>query len=44
MGAELFEYAVFRDTISYLDRVLGKFPQPVSWKIANVLCGECEKD
>ena len=44
MGAELFDYAVFRDTISYLDRILGMFPDPVSWKIADVLSGECEKD
>ena len=43
MGAELFEYAVFRDTISYLDRILGVFPHPVSWKIADVLSGKCEK-
>lgn len=44
MGAELLEYAVFRDAISYLDRILGMFPHPVSWKIANVLSGECEKE
>ena len=44
MGAGLFEYAVFRNTISYLDRVLEMFPEPVSWKIADVLSGDCEKD
>ena len=44
MGAELFEYSVFRDTIAYLDRILGIFPHPVSWKIADVLSGKCEKD
>ena len=44
MGAELFDYAVFRDTISYLDRILDMFPHPVSWKIGDVLSGECEKD
>ena len=44
MGAELFEYAVFRDTISYLDRILDMFPHPVSWTIADVLSGECEKE
>ena len=44
MGAELFEYAVFRDTISDLDRILGACPHPVSWKIADVLSGKCEKD
>ena len=44
MGAELFEYAVFRNTISYLDHILSMFPHPVSWKIADVLSGKCEKD
>lgn len=44
MGAGLFEYAVFRDTILYLDHILAEFPQPPSWKIANVLSGECKED
>lgn len=44
MGAGLFEYTVFHNTISYLDRILGMFPHPVSWRIADVLSGECEKD
>ena len=44
MGAELFEYSVFRDTIAYLDRILNIFPHPVSWKIADVLSGKCEKN
>ena len=44
MGAGLFEYAVFRNTISYLDGILGIFPHPVSWKIADVLSGKCETD
>lgn len=44
MGAELIEYAVFRDTISYLDYVLSVIPQPSTWKILDVLTGNCEKD
>ncbi|PQE16428.1 polyketide synthase protein [Rutstroemia sp. NJR-2017a BVV2] len=43
MGAELFEYTVFRNTISYLDSILKMFPQPVSWNIADVLSGECDE-
>lgn len=44
MGAELFEYAVFRDTISYLDHILGLLPEPASWKIADVLSSNCDQD
>lgn len=44
MGAELFEYVVFRDAISYLDRVLAMLPEPASWKIVDVLSGDCDKD
>ncbi|KAL8791268.1 MAG: hypothetical protein Q9213_000225 [Squamulea squamosa] len=44
MGAELFDYAVFRNTITYLDCILALFPHPVSWKIADVLSGDCKKD
>lgn len=44
MGAELFEYAVFRDAISYLDGVIAMLPEPASWKIADVLSGDCDKD
>ncbi|KAI2818138.1 hypothetical protein CBS115989_5450 [Aspergillus niger] len=44
MGAELFEYAVFRDTIAYLDTVLAVLPQPAPWKLVDILCGNCDKD
>ncbi|KEY70889.1 hypothetical protein S7711_00732 [Stachybotrys chartarum IBT 7711] len=44
MGAELFEYAVFRHTISYLDHILSKLPHPAPWKIADILAGNCEKN
>ncbi|GKZ25415.1 type I Iterative Polyketide synthase (PKS) [Aspergillus brasiliensis] len=44
MGAELFEYAVFKDTIAYLDTVLAVLPQPAPWKLVDILCGNCDKD
>lgn len=44
MGAELFEYAVFRKTIAYLDEVLAVLPKPVSWKITDVLSGVHDKE
>jgi acyl transferase domain-containing protein/NADPH:quinone reductase-like Zn-dependent oxidoreductase len=44
MGAGLLDYAVFRNTIAYLDRILDMFPEPVSWKIIDVLSGDCEQD
>ncbi|OCK76857.1 ketoacyl-synt-domain-containing protein [Lepidopterella palustris CBS 459.81] len=44
MGAELFEYAVFRKTITYLDQILTMLPHPASWTIEDVLSGKCEKD
>ncbi|KAH8719431.1 hypothetical protein GQ44DRAFT_808784 [Phaeosphaeriaceae sp. PMI808] len=44
MGAELLQYNVFQNTISYLDRILEMFPEPVSWKIVDVLSGACEKE
>ncbi|CAI6332919.1 unnamed protein product [Periconia digitata] len=44
MGAELFEYAVFRDTIAYLDEILTMLPNPVEWTIVDVLTGKCDKD
>ncbi|RYP56895.1 hypothetical protein DL771_011537 [Monosporascus sp. 5C6A] len=43
MGAELFEYGVFRASIEYLDRVLGMLPEPPSWKIADALSGNCDE-
>ncbi|KAI1854205.1 hypothetical protein JX266_001346 [Neoarthrinium moseri] len=39
MGAQLFEYAVFRKSISYLDYVLSLLPTPPEWKIADILSG-----
>ncbi|GLB07386.1 type I Iterative Polyketide synthase (PKS) [Aspergillus tubingensis] len=44
MGAELFEYAVFRDVIAYLDTVLAMLPEPAPWQVADILCGKCDKD
>ncbi|KAA8567414.1 hypothetical protein EYC84_010432 [Monilinia fructicola] len=44
MGAQLFKYAIFRSTISYLDYILSMFPQSVSWKITDVLSGNCDED
>ncbi|KAJ8119511.1 hypothetical protein ONZ43_g3549 [Nemania bipapillata] len=44
MGADLFEYAVFRDTIAYLDSILSMLPEPAPWKLANILSGNCEVD
>lgn len=44
MGAELFDYGIFRDTISFLDRVLAGLPHPAPWKIADILAGSCESE
>ncbi|KAI1821332.1 hypothetical protein F4861DRAFT_542029 [Xylaria intraflava] len=44
MGARLFEYGVFRTTISYLDLVLQEFPSCPEWTIASTLLGEYEPD
>ncbi|PYI09473.1 hypothetical protein BO78DRAFT_415749 [Aspergillus sclerotiicarbonarius CBS 121057] len=44
MGAELSEYAVFRATIAHLDRVLAMLPHPAPWKVADILCGNCDQD
>ena len=44
MGEGLFEYAVFRDSISYLDTILSMLPERVTWKLPNILRGNCEKD
>lgn len=45
MGAQLFDYGVFRDTITYLDTVLSVLPgtQP-SWTLFDVLSGACESE
>ncbi|KAK8008418.1 hypothetical protein PG991_010969 [Apiospora marii] len=44
MGAELFDYATFRATISYLDQVLDAHPGRPVWRIATVLAGQFEPD
>nr|ALP31883.1 polyketide synthase 17 [Diaporthe helianthi] len=43
MGAQLFEYAVFRNTISYLDTVLGAVDPQRGWTIREILEGQCEE-
>ncbi|KAI1132296.1 polyketide synthase [Nemania abortiva] len=42
MGAQLFEYAVFRDTIAYLDSILATLPEPAPWRLVDILSGHCE--
>ncbi|KAL8788410.1 MAG: hypothetical protein Q9195_007289 [Heterodermia aff. obscurata] len=42
MGAQLFEYAVFQTTISYLDYVLKELPGCPSWTIYATLSGAYE--
>ncbi|KAK3293714.1 uncharacterized protein B0H64DRAFT_434836 [Chaetomium fimeti] len=44
MGAQLFEYGVFRNTISFLDHILEKVPNPPTWTIAATLSGEYEPE
>lgn len=44
MGAELFDYAAFRATITYLDQVLDAHPGRPVWRIATVLAGQFEPD
>ncbi|KAK4654427.1 Type I Iterative PKS [Podospora pseudocomata] len=44
MGAQLFEYAVFRAAITHLDRVMDALPSRSTWKISDVLSGNCEPD
>ncbi|KAI0973631.1 polyketide synthase [Xylaria arbuscula] len=39
MGSKLFEYAVFRTSIDYLDALLQRLPSPPKWKIGDVLSG-----
>ncbi|KAI1093575.1 beta-ketoacyl synthase domain-containing protein [Rostrohypoxylon terebratum] len=43
MGAELFEYRVFRTTIEYLDYVLSTLPKPPSWSLRSILGGNCDE-
>lgn len=42
MGAQLFEYAVFRETIAYLDSILATLPDPAPWRLSDILSGNCE--
>lgn len=42
MGAELFEYRVFRTAIEYLDYVLGSLPNTPSWSLYEILSGHCD--
>ena len=42
MGAELFEYRVFRTAIKYLDYVLGALPNTPSWSLYSILSGDCD--
>nr|URT29632.1 AmpB [Beauveria felina] len=42
MGADLFEYRVFRTTIQYLDHVLGTLPKAPSWTLQDILSGDCD--
>ncbi|RYC55186.1 hypothetical protein CHU98_g11026 [Xylaria longipes] len=44
MGADLFSYRIFRDTIEYLDEVLGALPTPPAWSLVDVLAGRCDDD
>ncbi|KAK4173766.1 putative polyketide synthase [Triangularia setosa] len=44
MGAQLFEYAVFRAAITHLDHVMDALPSRPAWKISDVLSGNCEPD
>jgi acyl transferase domain-containing protein/NADPH:quinone reductase-like Zn-dependent oxidoreductase/SAM-dependent methyltransferase len=44
MGAQLFEYQIFRSAIEHLDYVLSTFPNAPSWKIADILQGDCNVD
>lgn len=44
MGASLFEYAVFQESILYLDAILSMLSERATWKIADILSGNCEKD
>lgn len=44
MGAQLFEYDVFKAAIAYLDFVLGSLPMRPLWSISDILSGDCEPD
>ena len=42
MGAELFEYRVFRTAIEYLDYVLSALLNAPPWSLYSILSGECD--
>ena len=42
IGAELFEYRVFRTAIKYLDYVLGALPNTPLWSLYSILSGDCD--
>ncbi|KAL3485020.1 hypothetical protein BJX62DRAFT_243351 [Aspergillus germanicus] len=46
MGAKLFQYIVFQNTVRFLDGVLARLPAPDTcpWKIEDVLSGNCPAD
>ena len=44
MGAQLFEYRVFKTTIAYLDHVLRALSTSPSWTIVDVLSGDCDAE
>ena len=44
MGAQLYEYAVFRATINFLDRVLEEVSMGLPWTILETLSGGYEAD
>ena len=44
MGAQLFEYRVFQNTIAYLDHVLEALPTSPWWTIVDILSGKCDAD
>jgi acyl transferase domain-containing protein len=43
MGAQLFEYHVFRRTIAFLDYVLRTMPTRPLWRLVDVLLGDCDE-
>ena len=44
MGAQLFEYHLFRTTIAYLDHVLSSLPAPPEWSLTDILSGESDPE
>lgn len=45
MGAQLFRYGVFQESITYLDSVLTSLPgKRPSWTLSAILSGACEPD